>query len=234
LVGEYRGRVIDVALEGETSSAWNSDPAYTLLFALDDDLTIDAGVKGNSIRFMNHSCDPNCETSVELDRVFVHARRPIRPGEELTYDYNLQPGDPAVTAHQLHLRLEVTNKTALGIVRRLAAVIANAGGNPHAGGLHGTSQTSTRGRRQRALRRGPTWAPGADGWEELPWIKFPRQPTRQFLRFADTVRQLGCPEDEMGFERLLAAIGARDAPSSMPGVRRFAGSADRDLEHAAA
>src|SRR5438067_8720778 len=95
LVGEYQGRVIDVALEGETSSAWNSDPAYTLLFALDDGLTIDAGVKGNSIRFMNHSCDPNCETSVEVDRVFVHALRPIRPGEELTYDYNLRPGDPA-------------------------------------------------------------------------------------------------------------------------------------------
>ena len=95
LVGEYRGRVIDAELEGETSSAWNSDPSYTLLFALDDDLTIDAGVKGNSIRFMNHSCDPNCETSVEGDRVFVHARRRIQPGEELTYDYNLQPGDPA-------------------------------------------------------------------------------------------------------------------------------------------
>ncbi|TMG11353.1 MAG: SET domain-containing protein [Chloroflexi bacterium] len=95
LIGEYRGRVIDVALEGETSSAWNSDPAYTLLFAIDDDLTIDAGVKGNSIRFMNHSCDPNCETYVEGDRVFVHARRRIRPGEELTYDYNLQPGDPS-------------------------------------------------------------------------------------------------------------------------------------------
>jgi uncharacterized protein len=94
LVGEYRGRVIDVALEGETSSAWNSDPSYTLLFALDDGLTIDAGVKGNSIRFINHSCDPNCETSVEGDRVFVHALRQIEPGEELTYDYNLRPGDP--------------------------------------------------------------------------------------------------------------------------------------------
>ena len=95
MVGEYRGRVIDVALESETSSAWNSDPAYTLLFALDDDLTIDAGVKGNSIRFMNHSCDPNCETTADGDRVFVHALRRIEPGEELTYDYNLRPGDPS-------------------------------------------------------------------------------------------------------------------------------------------
>ena len=87
--------MIDVALEGETSSAWNSDPAYTLLFAIDDELTIDAGVKGNSIRFMNHSCDPNCETCAEGTRVFVYALRAIHAGEELTYDYNLRPGDPA-------------------------------------------------------------------------------------------------------------------------------------------
>ena len=86
--------MIDVTLEAETSSAWNSDPSYTLLFAIDGGLTIDAGVKGNSIRFMNHSCDPNCETTLDGDRVLVHARRRIMPGEELTYDYNLQPGDP--------------------------------------------------------------------------------------------------------------------------------------------
>lgn len=94
LVGEYRGRVIDAASESETSSAWNEDPAYTLLFAVDDCLTIDAGVNGNSIRYINHSCDPNCETSVEGERVYVRAIRQIAPGEELTYDYNLVPGDP--------------------------------------------------------------------------------------------------------------------------------------------
>jgi SET domain-containing protein len=94
LVGEYRGRVIDAALEGETSSATNPDPTYTLLFAIDDGLMIDAGVRGNSIRFMNHSCDPNCETTLDGDKVFVHALRQIEPGEELTYDYNLRPGDP--------------------------------------------------------------------------------------------------------------------------------------------
>ena len=95
LVGEYRGRVIDRAMEDETSSALDPDPSYTLLFAVDDHVTIDAGVKGNSIRFINHSCDPNCETSVDGDRVFVHALRHIAPGEELTYDYNLRPGDPS-------------------------------------------------------------------------------------------------------------------------------------------
>ena len=43
---------------------------------------------------MNHSCDPNWVTSVEGDKVFVHARRRIPSGEELTYDYNLQPEEP--------------------------------------------------------------------------------------------------------------------------------------------
>lgn len=86
--------MIDTALEGETSSAYHPDPTYTLLFALDDGITIDAGVNGNSIRFINHSCDPNCETSVDGDRVFVHTLRQVQPGEELTYDYNLRPADP--------------------------------------------------------------------------------------------------------------------------------------------
>jgi SET domain-containing protein len=93
LVGEYRGRLIDAASQDDTSSARNADPAYTLLFALDDGLMIDAGMNGNSIRFMNHSCEPNCETSADGHRVFVHALRRIRPGEELTYDYNLRPAD---------------------------------------------------------------------------------------------------------------------------------------------
>ncbi len=95
LVGEYQGRLIHEDEEVDTTSAQHPDPAYTLLFAIDDGLMIDAGVKGNSIRFMNHSCDPNCETTLEGDKVFVHALRHIDPGEELTYDYNLTPGDPS-------------------------------------------------------------------------------------------------------------------------------------------
>lgn len=92
VVGEYQGRVIDVAHEGETSSALSSDAGYTLLFAIDENFTIDAGVDGNDIRFMNHSCDPNCEATVDGRAVVIRAIRRILPGEELSYDYNLQPG----------------------------------------------------------------------------------------------------------------------------------------------
>ncbi len=170
-----------------------------------------------------------------LGTMFKGSHVPLHKWFQACFLLNAAHG--VVTAHQLHLRLEVTNKTAVGIVRRLAAVITSAGR------LDGPSQTSTRGRRQRALRQGPAWAAGSVDWEELPWVKFPRRPTRQFLRFADTVRHLGCLEDEVGFEQLLAAIGAltasgppdiQDAPSSTPRMRRFAEPANRDLEHAAA
>jgi SET domain-containing protein len=43
--------------------------------------------------FINHSCDPNCETDEFDEHIWVIALRDIAPGEELTYDYNLYDGD---------------------------------------------------------------------------------------------------------------------------------------------
>ena len=66
------------------------DPAHTFLFELDDGRVIDARVRGNAARWINHSCDPNCKTFEDEDgRVFIEARRKIRPGDELSYDYRL-------------------------------------------------------------------------------------------------------------------------------------------------
>ena len=43
--------------------------------------------------FLNHCCDPNCETEEEDGRIFILAIRDIRAGEELTYEYNLHDSD---------------------------------------------------------------------------------------------------------------------------------------------
>ena len=43
--------------------------------------------------FINHSCEPNCDTEEIEGRVWIVARRNIKAGEELTYDYNLYDGD---------------------------------------------------------------------------------------------------------------------------------------------
>jgi SET domain-containing protein len=60
---------------------------HTFLFSVNRSVVIDAYVKGNDARFINHSCDGNCESEIEHGRVFIDAIRDIRKGEELTYDY---------------------------------------------------------------------------------------------------------------------------------------------------
>jgi hypothetical protein len=50
-------------------------------------MVIDATYDGNESRYINHSCDPNCEAEIENGRVFISAVRDIAVGEELHYDY---------------------------------------------------------------------------------------------------------------------------------------------------
>ena len=59
------------------------------LFDLDNGTTIDGQGRDNKARYINHSCKPNCEPNIHRNRVFIHATRNIKPGEELGYDYGL-------------------------------------------------------------------------------------------------------------------------------------------------
>ena len=90
---EYKGTLIDTA-QAEGRYPEDDTPPHTFLFDADDDLYIDACVNGNSARWINHSCDPNCETVQEGRRVFIESIRTIRPGEELTYDYRIMLDGP--------------------------------------------------------------------------------------------------------------------------------------------
>jgi len=63
------------------------DRHHTFLFAIDDDFVIDAAVGGNEARFINHSCDPNCDAVVDGERIWIETIRDVAPGEELAYDY---------------------------------------------------------------------------------------------------------------------------------------------------
>lgn len=63
---------------------------HTFLFTVDDKIVIDAGVSGNEARFINHACDPNCQSAAQKKRIFIEAIRTIQPGEELNYDYEIQ------------------------------------------------------------------------------------------------------------------------------------------------
>jgi hypothetical protein len=65
------------------------DDGHTFLFVVSSRVVIDAGVDGNEARFINHCCDPNCDTVIENERVFIESVRDIEPGEELGYEYGL-------------------------------------------------------------------------------------------------------------------------------------------------
>jgi hypothetical protein len=55
---------------------------------------IDASFGGNEARFINHSCEPNCEALLEGKRVFIKAIADIESGAELFYDYGLERDEP--------------------------------------------------------------------------------------------------------------------------------------------
>ena len=91
---EYEGEVIgwDEALRRHPHDP--ADPNHTFYFHIDEEHVIDAKVGGNSSRWINHSCAPNCESEVDAGRVFVRALRNIPAGEELFYDYGLVIDEP--------------------------------------------------------------------------------------------------------------------------------------------
>ncbi len=86
---EYIGKVITWKEALRRHPHDPKDPNHTFYFHMDEKYVIDAKVGGNSSRWINHSCKPNCEADEEKGRVFIKALRNIKSGEELFYDYGL-------------------------------------------------------------------------------------------------------------------------------------------------
>ncbi len=93
---QYKGRLITHA-QADREYGEGADTGHTFLFTLNDKYIVDANVGGNMARWINHSCEPNCEALIEQaddddprhDRVLIQARHAIAPGEELTYNYGI-------------------------------------------------------------------------------------------------------------------------------------------------
>ncbi|MFS2033107.1 SET domain-containing protein [Polaromonas sp. CT11-55] len=86
---EYVGEVINWKEALRRHPHDPKDPNHTFYFHIDEDHVIDAKHGGNSSRWINHSCKPNCEADEVDGRVFIKALRNIKAGEELFYDYGL-------------------------------------------------------------------------------------------------------------------------------------------------
>ncbi|NXW12043.1 SUV91 methyltransferase, partial [Fregetta grallaria] len=103
-VMEYVGEII-TSEEAERRGQVYDRQGATYLFDLDyveDVYTVDAAHYGNISHFVNHSCDPNLQVynvfieslDERLPRIALFATRPIRAGEELTFDYNMHGTAP--------------------------------------------------------------------------------------------------------------------------------------------
>jgi hypothetical protein len=89
---EYTGPIINEKEANEIGVTTENGHSHTMLFQIDKKRCIN-GNEGGDARFVNHGCDPNCETEQDGDRIFIKSIRPIKKGEELVYDYHLQvPG----------------------------------------------------------------------------------------------------------------------------------------------
>lgn len=86
---EYIGEIINWKEALRRHPHDPKDPNHTFYFHVDEKHVIDAKVGGNSSRWINHSCKPNCEADEDGGRVFIKALRNIDAGEELFYDYGL-------------------------------------------------------------------------------------------------------------------------------------------------
>jgi uncharacterized protein len=86
---EYKGARLSWREAQRAHERSKAEEGHTFLFGLDDGSVIDGARGGNSARWLNHSCAPNCEAEQDGDRVFIRAIRPIEKGQELFIDYSL-------------------------------------------------------------------------------------------------------------------------------------------------
>lgn len=94
---EYQGARISSEKASELYGD-NTEHGHTFLFTLNDKFLVDGGVNGNSARYINHSCEPNCEAIVYVnkdydeikDKLWIEALRDIDAGEELCFDYGIK------------------------------------------------------------------------------------------------------------------------------------------------
>ena len=97
---EYTGEIITDEEADRRYDDEKMDRHHTFLFAVDVNHVIDGARRGNDARFINHSCDPNCE-AVEYDgRIFIEALKNIKKGEELVYDYHFILEEPHNAANK--------------------------------------------------------------------------------------------------------------------------------------
>lgn len=170
---EYTGERISHE-EADRRPDYKDDTGAThvVLFTVDKHTVIDARVGGNEAQLFNHSCDGNCEAVIEKKRVYLETTRDVEPGEELTYDYEMEySGEDLADARKLYpCRCGKANcrgtlldlpKKVLDQIRREGAAAARGPEAPRRkrktipAGKKGTKAGATRAKKSSTTKRSP-------------------------------------------------------------------------------
>lgn len=89
---QYIGEILSInSEEGKKRTQAYSKSTCTYMMRLSSKEVIDPTYRGNMARFINHSCDPNCETRkwnvLGEIAVGIFSVKDIQEGEELSFDY---------------------------------------------------------------------------------------------------------------------------------------------------
>ncbi|GIU69958.1 MAG: hypothetical protein KatS3mg002_1194 [Candidatus Woesearchaeota archaeon] len=64
--------------------------AAVYIFELNENYDIDGDVPDNDAKYINHSCDPNCEVDIVNDEIIIYTIKDVKKGEELTFNYGFE------------------------------------------------------------------------------------------------------------------------------------------------
>ena len=87
---EYIGEKISYAESDKRYPDTRDERHHTFLFTLNSKWIIDAAFGGNESRFINHSCEPNCDAYIERGHIWIESIKRIPAGTELAYDYQYE------------------------------------------------------------------------------------------------------------------------------------------------
>jgi hypothetical protein len=124
-IAEYAGERMTMA---DVDARYADQPGdHTFIFHVGDDVYVDASRNGNDSRFINHSCEPNCESDVIDGRVYIVALRDIEVGEELTYDYALEPEEDLPSSGERPYACRCGSPRCRGTMLEVTSILQGAG-----------------------------------------------------------------------------------------------------------
>jgi len=109
IITEYLGRLINKEesekIQNEMIAKYKNDSgnnAATYIFIISPEEDLDGDIPENDARYINHSCNPNCEYMIDGKRVFIRTIREIKEGEEITYNYGFELDEKDVYEFKEH------------------------------------------------------------------------------------------------------------------------------------